>query len=156
MCTVSTPPPLTPAWPWQAPGNWLAFAGALAVVAIVTCGTSVVAIRHQPSALRRHVGWVLLLAMALCLVASYFLTLVVAQPARDALLTWATKQNQAIQAQGCSLEVWHPLYEQASRTIGRADYGGNVLFGLGSLLLLLQVGLRFYTLRSDAASARTR
>jgi Na+-driven multidrug efflux pump len=94
MCTVLVPPPLAPAWPWQAPGNWLAFA--------VGCAVGIVGVRRQTDARRRRIGWVLLLAMTLCLIVGLLLILIVIYPAIDALNNWESQQDQAVRAQGCS------------------------------------------------------
>jgi len=153
MCTVSPPPFPTLVWPWQAPHGWLAFAVGLALMALV-CGVALVAIRSQPSALRRRLGWALLLPGALCLIASIFLGFVIVGHADDALLTWAAQQDRAVQAQGCTAAAWQPLFEHASQTIQEtSDLGNNLL--VVSFFLLFPVGL-VCPLRLDAAAARAR
>ncbi len=136
MCTVLAPPPLAPAWPWQAPGNWLAFAVALVLVA-VGCAVGIVGVRRQTDARRRRIGWVLLLAMTLCLIIGLFLILIVVYPAIDALNSWESQQDQAVRAQGCSAAAWLSLDHLALRTIQNVHYAGGGLTYLGFLLFTL-------------------
>lgn len=151
MCTVLPPPPLALFWPWQAPGYWLAFAGTLVVVAVGWV-TGITALRRQPRAWRRRFGWVLLVAMALCLIAGFSLLLLVALPTSDALGIWLPQQDQAVHAQGCSAVAWQPLWDRALRAIQDAESVGGELMFLGILFHLLLVWC--CPLRNGAAPQR--
>jgi hypothetical protein len=153
MCTVSPPPSLVLAWPWQAPHGWVIFAIVLAIAA-VPCSLAVMAVRSQPSALRRRIGWALLLPGALCFIASFFLGFVVVGQADDALLAWVARQDRAVQAQGCTATAWQPLFEHASQTIQETRDLGNNLLVVG-FLFLFPMGL-ICPLRLEAVAARAR
>src|SRR5258706_15878397 len=131
MCTVLAPPILAPIWPWQAPGYWLAFAVTLVLVA-VGCAVGIAGLRRQMAARRRRIGWVLLLAMTLCLIAGCSLNFVFALPASDALGTW---QYQAMHVQGCSDPVWQPAFCPAFKTIKHRRATGGDLIATGTFLL---------------------
>lgn len=153
MCTVSTPPSFALAWPWQAPGSWLVLAGALALVAVL-CSLGAAGVRRQPSALRRRVGWALVLALALSLSASVFLVAVVNTATTDALFAWMDQQTQALQVQGCSTAALEPLFDGAFQTIQHVDAVGIGLAFVGCLLILLVSGL--YPRKPRQAAGRAR
>jgi hypothetical protein len=123
--------------------------GALAVVGLA-CALGTTAIRRQTPVWKRRLGWVLLLAMALCFSVGCFLIVVVVLPTNDALDVWVVHQDQAMQAQGCSAAIWRPVFDRAFQTIGYAQDAGGALAFLG-LLLLFVLGWR-YPLRNTRAA----
>lgn len=153
MCHYVPPPAIAPAWLWDAPLNWLAFAGS-ALIVVVAFVVGRPAVRRQASARKRLLGGIWLSAACASVFTGFFLLMVVALPTNDALGRWNIMQNNSLYQQGCSTAVLDGLWRHTSDAISQTQNLAGLL-GYGGIVLFAFFGLRF-PLRDDTARAHTK
>ena len=150
MCHYALPPAIAPVWPWDAPQNWLAFAGSALIVAGAFVLGRVAVRRHAPIQ-KRVLGWIWLSAACASLFTGFFLLMMVVLPTNDALGRWYIAQDNGLYQQGCSTAVLEGLWRHTSNTISQMQNLGGILMFAG-IILYCFFGVRF-PLRDDTTRA---
>jgi len=154
MCQVAPRPALFLAGPLQAPYDWLLFAGALVVMALIGVYTYRRYLRPLAPGAGRKMGLALLVFDALVSLTGLIILDLVAGATNDAVTSWARVQSHLLAIHRCSNSAeaaFTAAWRLAQHDLMTWSQVGLVLLGVGvGTLILFHLWVRWRTRAQSA------